>query len=139
MPEHAPEIERLLDEQAIRRLLARYCRGIDRLDRDLVLSCFHPDGHADHGYFRGSPEDFWKVVQPALTNLFSATMHTLGQSHIEVSGAVAHAETHCLATHRIETEGVRTVHTFAGRYVDRLENIASSCTSGARITRRATS
>ena len=33
-----PRIQTLLDEREIRRLFARYCRGIDRLDEDLVLT-----------------------------------------------------------------------------------------------------
>jgi hypothetical protein len=31
----------------------RYSRGIDRLDRDMLLSAYHPDAIDDHGMFVG--------------------------------------------------------------------------------------
>jgi hypothetical protein len=37
------ELQRLLDERAIRRCLTDYCRGIDRLDADLLRSVYHAD------------------------------------------------------------------------------------------------
>ena len=37
------------DQQAIRDVLARYWRGIDRGDADLVRSTYHPDARDAHG------------------------------------------------------------------------------------------
>jgi len=36
-------ITELVDERDIRNVLTRYCRGIDRIDMELVRSCYHPD------------------------------------------------------------------------------------------------
>jgi hypothetical protein len=44
-----PEVQRLIDEPAIRRLLASYTRAIDRQDHDLLASLFHPDAIDEHG------------------------------------------------------------------------------------------
>ena len=49
-------LEELVAKQEISELLHRYCRGIDRFDRDLVRSCYHDDADDDHGIFRGGPE-----------------------------------------------------------------------------------
>src|SRR5687768_7203639 len=38
--------------------LMRYCRGVDRLDRDLILSAYHPGARDNHGSFDGPVEDF---------------------------------------------------------------------------------
>jgi hypothetical protein len=51
-------IQNLIDRQAIRDCLTRYCRGVDRLDRELVLSTYHPDAIDDHGAFVGTREEF---------------------------------------------------------------------------------
>ena len=40
-------VEELLAKQAIREVIYRYCRGLDRMDRALALSCWHPGGTAD--------------------------------------------------------------------------------------------
>ena len=41
--------DRLGDDQAIRDVLARYWRGIDRQDPELVLGTYHPGAYDDHG------------------------------------------------------------------------------------------
>ena len=39
----AARIQHLLDRQDITDCLTRFSRGMDRFDRDLFLSAFHPD------------------------------------------------------------------------------------------------
>lgn len=51
-------LEEMSAKQEITELLYRYCRGIDRLDWDLVRSCYHDDAFDDHSIFRGSPDEF---------------------------------------------------------------------------------
>jgi hypothetical protein len=36
----------------------RCCRGVDRMDRELLLSAYHSDAVDDHGMFVGGPEAF---------------------------------------------------------------------------------
>ena len=43
----------LVDRQAIADVVLRYCRGIDRLDLELVRDCYHPDATDEHGTFIG--------------------------------------------------------------------------------------
>ena len=47
------------DRQAIHALVCNVSRAIDRQDRELLLSCFHPDALDDHGMFVGGPADFF--------------------------------------------------------------------------------
>ena len=46
-------VQLLLDKQEIYEVILRYCRGIDRLDEELLLSVFHPDAYADFGTLKG--------------------------------------------------------------------------------------
>ena len=43
-----PAVQAMLDKEAIREATMRFCRGVDRLDPDLVNSAFHPDARDDH-------------------------------------------------------------------------------------------
>ena len=115
-------IDELLAKQEITELLYRYCRGIDRLDWELVRSCYHDDAFDDHGIFRGSPDEFVAFFTEFLTPL-TATTHTLGNILITVNGDVAGCESYILAWHRVPADGDAPPRdlTASGRYVDRLE------------------
>jgi len=52
----------LLDRQEIADVVARYCRGIDRRDFDLVRTCYHPDGTDRHTGFLGGID--WTRKEP---------------------------------------------------------------------------
>src|SRR5258705_5078942 len=44
-----PEVQALLDKQAIRELVVRYFRGLDRCDAALIASTYHPNAVDQHG------------------------------------------------------------------------------------------
>ena len=48
-----PELQNLLDRQAILDCLNRYNRGVDRCDEELLLSAYHEDATECHGTFTG--------------------------------------------------------------------------------------
>jgi hypothetical protein len=115
------ELRQLLDEQSIRRVLARYCRGIDRLDQDLVRSCYHPDATEAHGTFTGDLDEYltwvWKVL-----GRYDATFHFLGNVLIEpVDDDRARCETYGVAHHRTTAGGALGNLVTGFRYVDRFE------------------
>jgi hypothetical protein len=97
----AMTLDDLVAQQEIRDVLARYTRGIDRMDRELVLSCYHPGAFDDHGAFQGTAEELADWVEEVL-GYFDTTMHFLGQQLIELDGDGdrAHSETYCVAYHR---------------------------------------
>ncbi|MEI9412064.1 MULTISPECIES: nuclear transport factor 2 family protein [unclassified Mesorhizobium] len=59
--DHAKVIE-LLDREAIRDCLYRYCRGIDRADEAALRSAYWPDAHDNHGAYCGPAEGFIQVA-----------------------------------------------------------------------------
>ena len=116
-----PRVQQLLDKQEIREALARYCRGIDRLDADLIRSVYHPDAYDDHGTYKGSGPAFADYVVPALSR-YASTMHFLGNCLIDVEGDNAKSETYCVAYHRSKPAGALETEMIAGvRYVDKFE------------------
>ncbi len=54
--------ERLSARQDISDCLTRFSRGMDRFDRDLFLSAFHPDATIAAGDFVGGPEALYDWV-----------------------------------------------------------------------------
>lgn len=114
-------LQDLQDRAEIRSVLERYCRGVDRLDEALIRSAYHADASDDHGLYKGSGQEFAAYVVKALREACAATMHTLGQSAIDLDGKTARVDTYFVAYHRRERDGVSYLDTFGGRYVDRFE------------------
>ena len=96
------DLETLLAKQEIGDVIYRYPRGIDRLDFDLVRSCYHPDAVDDHGAFKGNVDEFIEMCREFLPR-WTATMHFMGNVLIdEIDGTAARAETYAVAYHRRE-------------------------------------
>jgi hypothetical protein len=112
------EIQHLIDRQSIHDCLTRYCRGVDRFDRELVLSAYHPDAIDDHGVFVGMRDEFVDWVFALHGKGQISTQHHLTNHTCEIDGDVAHAETYYLFTARNVDE---TLWVAGGRYLDRLE------------------
>ena len=75
-------LDRLVAEAEIRRVVARYCRGIDRMDLDLVRSCYHHDARDEHGSFSGPVDEYIEWVAGLLSK-YDATMHFIGNQLVE--------------------------------------------------------
>ncbi|MGF6382445.1 nuclear transport factor 2 family protein [Paraburkholderia sp. CNPSo 3155] len=116
------KLQALLDEADIRRVHIRYCRGIDRMDWDLVRSCYHPDAIDRHGAYNGGVEGFIEWAAELLPQ-FESTQHFTGNQYVEVQGDVGFAEHYAQARHRTRPDGERPAMDWVVfiRYVDRME------------------
>jgi hypothetical protein len=115
-----PALDALCSQRAISDVLQRYCRGIDRLDLELVRSCYWADATDSHGGFQGSRDEFVAWVESLLAR-FESTLHFVGNSLIELAGDAAVAETYAIAFHR-GRDATPSLNTVVGvRYVDRFE------------------
>jgi hypothetical protein len=117
------DLELLMAERAIQRVLTSYSRGVDRFDFESVRSCYWPDGTDDHGSFVGGVDEFISFVQKSL-NRFERTAHFLGNMQIDVDlgRGVARSETYAIAFHRYSDAEGNPTDMWAGlRYVDRFE------------------
>ncbi|RHW26268.1 nuclear transport factor 2 family protein [Nocardioides immobilis] len=118
-----PSLQRFIDQAAIRDLHYRYCRGVDRMDFELVRSCFHPDAAIDqHGIFVGGVDDFIAWTKVGLPT-FETTTHFTGNQLVEVDGDVARAEHYVNAFHRPFPKAGEPARDLMChlRYLDRLE------------------
>lgn len=114
----AEQVAGLIDQQSIRDVVARYCRGIDRIDMELVRDCYHPGALDHHTGFDGPVEDFLAWVEPLLARL-GGTHHMIGNQLVELDGDEAVAESYAIATHWNHADA-RGNLTTGVRYVDHL-------------------
>ena len=113
--------EGLVAESEIRRCLLRYARGVDRLDLELVRSCYHPDATDAHGSFTGTVDEFLVWVERLLRR-YDFTMHFLGSPLIELDDAThARVETYGMAFHRAASGPPERNLVTGFRFVDRFE------------------
>ncbi len=87
-PIQADLVQGLVDRQAIADVVLRYCRGIDRLDLELVRDCYHADATDEHGTFTGTRDEYVEWVAGVLTR-FTGTMHVVANQLIEFDRATA--------------------------------------------------
>ena len=107
--------------EAIRQAALRYCRGVDRLDVDLMRSAYHADATDDHGVFVGPADALCeRVVQSH--RRYDATMHCILNHAIEfVDETTATGEIYNVTYLRQTVDGEPRLHTWWGRYLDRYE------------------
>jgi hypothetical protein len=116
--ERLARLEQSLDKQDIIECLGRFSRGMDRFDREIYLSAFHPDAMMAAGPFVGSAADCYDWAKPMHEAGQIATHHNLLNITIEIDGDVAHTETYYLFVGRNHDESNWIA---GGRYIDRLE------------------
>lgn len=118
-PELEQMIRELYDKQAIREVINTYARGIDRQDRDLLLTCYHPDAVDDHGMFVGGPGDFFDWTDPSHLRYFRTHQHVVTNHTCSLDGDIAHTETYWMFA-GMTSDGDQLIM-FGGRYIDRME------------------
>lgn len=114
-------IRELLDREAIRDCLYRYCRAIDRCDGDLLRSVYWPGANDDHGTWSGPIEEFVPFVIPVLESR-QQTSHRISNVLIRIDGDEARVESYFDAYERpVRKDGTPNDVTVNGRYLDRFE------------------
>lgn len=118
-------LQALADKDEIRDVLMRYSRGVDRLDEDLLRSCYHSDSHDDHGHWKGNGHDFASFIIGSLAERSHHTTHSVANVLIELDQTdpdLARAESYGVAyLRRTDETEAEWLDVFAGRYVDRVE------------------
>lgn len=124
-------LQALLDREAIRECLYRYCRGIDRADEAALRSAYWEDATDCHGAWNGSASGF---VEQALRKLREGgrRVHQVNNVAIELHGKVAAVESSFLALQSPASEPGRETF-LCGRYVDRFERRGDQWRIAARI------
>jgi hypothetical protein len=124
-------VAELQDRQAIHDCLMTYSRGVDRLDRELLLSVYHEDAIDDHGVFVGTPEEFadWAISMHTATHF--SHQHCIFNSTVDLDGDVAHAESYYMFV-GMNRQGTPLAMS-GGRYLDRFEKRDGRWAIAARV------
>lgn len=112
-------LQALLDREAIRECLYRYCRGIDRVDEEALRSAYWEDATDCHGAWNGSADGF---ITQALQRLRQGgrRVHQVNNIAIELHGNTAAVESSFFALQApADAPAKRTL--LCGRYLDRFE------------------
>ncbi len=110
------QIQSLADRREIEHVLTLYARAIDRLDRELLLNCYHENARDSHAGFDGTAEEFANHALPFLRDMFSATMHHITHVTIELLGDQAAVESYYYAWHRMEGDAGKIAGFFGDAY-----------------------
>jgi len=106
------------DRREIWDCLLRYARGLDRLDKAMMASAYHPDARDEHGVFEADADGFcdWAIGWHGAAQL--RHQHILTNHSVDLDGDHAHGETYYIFWGE-NREGPPTLA--FGRYIDRFE------------------
>jgi hypothetical protein len=114
------DYETLIARQEIYDVLCRYCRGLDRMDKEMAYSVWHEDGTAlYHDMYEGTGHGFvdwvWQAHEP-----MERHSHQIANSLIQIDGENATSETYVTVVlwTNPDQEGKQTEIIGKGRYLD---------------------
>jgi hypothetical protein len=114
------DIQELLDREAIRDCLYRYCRGADRADEAAMRATYWPDATDHHGAYSGSAEGFVAFALEVLRET-EPGIHQIHNILIEFRPGGAQVESYFSAWGQLpDPNGFHWAHQ-KGRYVDWFE------------------
>lgn len=115
------EIDRLASVEAIRDCIYRVCRASDRIDAELMRSCFHPGATIHFGKIYNGDAEGWIASAMKHQSSQQQRQHMVGNIVVCVDGDQAFAESYELDRHKtIMADHVRDT-VLAARTLDRFE------------------
>lgn len=113
----------LADREAIRDCLYRYCRAIDRMDAELLMSVYWEDAKDEHGNFIAhSPQEVISETFPIIKKKMDRTTHSIQNILITIDGDIAYTESYVQAVHRLwDVQQTPYDRISCSRFVDRME------------------
>ena len=117
MPIDEQKLQTAIDKIEIMDCLARYCRGLDRQDPEMLLSAYHENAREQHGSFDGTPAEYVEYVMPFVSGA-KVALHMITNVLIEVNGDKANCESYAYVIHNMD--GDEEDH-IVGRWIDRFE------------------
>ena len=130
----ALSIQDISDRIEIDDLLKRYTRAIDSKDYELLDTCFLPDAHVDYVSSGGVAGPYPEVrvwLEKALA-IFSASVHSISNSEVELEGDRARGRTLVHNPMVLPGDGAPRIFTVYAYYHDELVRTEE----GWRIARR---
>lgn len=120
-PIETAKMRELIAHREIEAVIYRLARGLDRRDKALLSSCFHPGATDDHALFKGDAAEFCDWVMEGLGN-YERTQHFISNVSIVFDGNKAASECYFYAHHVVPGDDGNKDVIAAGRYLDRFEH-----------------
>lgn len=117
----ASALQLLVDKDQIRDQIYNYCRGLDRMDKALALSVWHPDATVEMAPsgFKGSGPEWIESAWRTHEKIHSHT-HQMTNILMQVNGDKATSETYFISSlHAEPTDTTANTRLIRGRYLDR--------------------
>jgi hypothetical protein len=133
----APRLQAAVDKSEIAEVLAKFARGIDRLDENLLRSVLHHDATLDlgPGIFQGMGGDYVHWALGVFQGVRSSH-HLIGNVRVELEGDAALVESYFHVHIRIEKPIGREDVFLGGRNLDRFERRPSGAAGVWKIMHR---
>jgi SnoaL-like domain len=113
-----PQLLVMLDKEAIRDVLYRYCRGVDRSDHQLMISAFHRGAIAN---INGVDYVADRLAEDVTSTFRSGGQHFYTNILIEVDGDLAFVETYWISVSLVDGDGGEQTRIRGARAIDRFE------------------
>jgi ketosteroid isomerase-like protein len=124
------KLRELLDRDEIWQVLQRFARGVDRMDRELLHTCYFDDAIEDHSMFVGGVQDFCVWVDQ-VSLMYEWTHHGLQTHNCDLQGDDAYCETYFQFTGK----NAKPPHFLAkGRYIDHFQRRNGEWRIANRVT-----
>ncbi len=115
-------VDELCAHEAIRQTLARYCRGVDRGDLEVLRSVYHEGATDNHGAFNGPADEFAALLIEGMDAAPVAGQHHITNVLIELTGpSTARVESYYVAWHPVPVGDGWGHAMVGGRYLDDFE------------------
>jgi SnoaL-like domain len=112
------KMQELVDRHDIWSVVLRYARGIDRMDREMLRSCYWDDAIDDHYAYIGGPDYFIDTTFAAAKAMSHVQHHGLSNHNCEMASANAYAETY----YTFIGANIEPPHLLSmGRYIDHFQ------------------
>lgn len=94
------EFADLVAQQQIRNAMYRYCRALDRMDREVMATVFHPTATVHYPYFEGGWQAFVDYIWEVHGKAYDIHSHQMSNILIELApeGGTATSESYVTAT-----------------------------------------
>jgi hypothetical protein len=130
------ELAALVAKQAITEVVYRYCRGIDRCDREMVRDCYWPEATDEHGSFTGTRDEFIEWVFVRQLPRFTFSQHFIGNiliDQLDLVAGRAKSESYGQSRHHRESDNPQHNLITGFRYIDDFERRSGEWRIARRI------
>lgn len=113
------QVRALADQAAIRDVLRRYARGLDRHDVELESSAFWPDAQVNYGVYSGERDAFVKWGNEGHEKGYLRHEHHITNQTIDIDGDIAHVESYVI--YMLHEINEKRTEIGGARYIDVVE------------------